>query len=166
MGNIFTNDEAGPHEAIQLSNGGTSVFVALILLAGVSLARSHWEKEFLIWFAQENDQSIHGIGMVGVDISHFGWTHEDLENEKSFILNIIDKIFQTKDWRVLDYKPQVGYLEKQLLQLEEYVLAFKSTFILADSKREFYEPSNTSFDKCQRHGIYLYSEGCYICNDR
>ena len=166
MGNIFTNESVSPADVVQLSNGSTSVFVILILLSGSSLANSEWEIEFLIWFAQENDQSIHGIGMVGVDIADIGWTHENFKKEKNFVLNVIENIFNLNNLDVLDYEPQVKYIEDKIIEFREFVRVFTEDQIPKPSVRDFYKPINNNYNKCERHGIYLYSEGCYICNDR
>ena len=92
MANLITADALGEREFIQLSNGLTSVLFSTLLLAGSDLAESAWEIK-LMQFLAGRDQNVFGLGMVGFDPGDIGWDRESFDEEKAFVVRVINRAF-------------------------------------------------------------------------
>ncbi|MET9658198.1 hypothetical protein [Streptomyces sp. NPDC006510] len=68
MGNVF----GGGGRRLYLSNGGTEVFVDVLMLAVSGLADTVWEHRFATLLSQQ-DQSVMGCGVVGFDLEDIEW---------------------------------------------------------------------------------------------
>lgn len=87
---------------MHMSNGGTSVFISVIGLSGSRLAKTDDQKKLIVWL-MEKDQSRVGIGTVGFSLSEMPWTKDKFDDEKAFLLNVINAVKQKLGWDTLDY---------------------------------------------------------------
>lgn len=166
MANTFTNIKANI-EKIQMSNGATSVFIETFCLAGADLAIEDYQKDIMIWFG-EHDWDIMGIGMLGFDISEIIWNKQEFDNQKKFILDVIDSIFQKTNWKYLSYSPNEDFLFSKLVEFRKMIQLFKSEMIeqnIQDYETSDFTGETNKYDKCLKHKIYKHYDGCVICNN-
>ena len=78
-----------------ISNGWTSVLYSTLLISGSRMAKTQWEKLFMIWLA-EHDQNHIGLGMVGIDFDNIFWSTSDFEKQKKFVVGIAKKAIDEK----------------------------------------------------------------------
>ncbi len=157
---------------LQMSNGGTTVFLSVLLLAGSDLASSDWEKTLMVWLA-EKDQAVTGSGVVGFDLSQIKWDAVSFLEQQSFLLKVIDLALERHRWSVLGYEPGPDqgqpWVLDDLRHFKVLVTAFKLEYI--EARDWDFNVQETDFQKCPKHQIYLHSlnsdplECCLICND-
>lgn len=151
-----------------MSNGLTSVLINVLCLSGADLAKTESQKKMLVWIAQR-DQSIFGIGCVSFDIAEMYWITEHFNSQKLFMLEVIDAALQKRNWEKYEgYTPNEEWAFKTLRQFRELVDNFDILDLNETERIDIYDlnAGSSLFDKCPIHGVYLYSEGCVICNDR
>lgn len=159
MGNLITNEKNG--EYLQLSNGGTSVLISVLLLSGSDVAETQWEKDFVAWLA-EHDQSLLGLGMCGFDLNDIAWTNNDFMQQKIFVLKIIHKAMKKHRWTVLGYEPP--YVGESLVKLRDMVDHFQQSHVGKDREWELHFKADPP-RKCPKHAVFEHHNGCYICLD-
>jgi hypothetical protein len=157
---------------LQMSNGGTTVFLSVLLLAGSDLASNNWEKTLMVWFT-EKDQSVLGSGIVGFDLAQIKWDAASFLEQQTFLIEVIDLALERHRWKVLGYEPGPNpnqpWVLDALHQFKVLVTAFKAEYIEARDWN-FYV-TDILFEKCPKHQIYLHAldsdplECCLICND-
>ncbi len=163
MGNIISNIKVNKN-IIQMSNGLTSVFVETICLAGCDIAFENYQKDLMIWFAQR-DWILTGMGFEGFDISEINWHKNQFEQQKDFIIKVIDSANNKTNWDLLSYNPH-EMIYKVFKDFKQMIIDFKIDNI--DEKNQItlldFNNSVKKYDKCKNHKIYLNCEGCVICN--
>jgi hypothetical protein len=97
MANSITNDAS-----LKMSNGGTSVFLSVLLLAGSDFAESEWEKHLMYWLAEKDI----GGGVVGFDVAEIPWRSSTFYEQKQFVLEMIGRASQQYRWNVIECDPQ------------------------------------------------------------
>jgi hypothetical protein len=156
---------------LQMSNGGRTVFLSVLLLAGSDLASNDWQKTLMVWLA-EKDQGVIGWGVVGFDLSQIKWDAAAFLKQQSFLIEVIDLALERHRWEVLGYEPgpdQEPWVLNYLPQFRALVAGFKPEYIKARDW-DFYV-KEISFQKCPKHLVYLHSlnhdprDCCLICND-
>jgi hypothetical protein len=155
---------------LSMSNSYTSVVILTIALSGSALAEYEWQKELVIWFA-EHDQSVIGEGVVGFDIDDIPWTPDKFDEEKSFLLNVIDEAINKQRWEQLWFEPGEHIFEF-LSTFRELINSFHSDWIIEHGNKQWKdghcEPEDyiipTGFPKCKKHDVLEYWGGCVICN--
>lgn len=166
MANVITCGENNDRH-IQMSNGLTSVFINVLSLSGADLATTDVQKNLLIWLAQ-HDQSIFGIGCVSFDITTMCWEEKNFDEQKLFFLNVTAAALKKENWhRYEDYTPNEEWAFSRIEQFQQLIENFEIDDIDHQEKVEIYpfHPGSTMYDRCSTHAVYLYSEGCVICND-
>jgi len=159
MGNILTNSPA--NLALRLGNGGTSALLAVLLLAGSDLAQREWEKELMTWLAG-HDQAIRGLGVVGFDVYEIAWTHEGIEQQRSFFLKAIDLALRHHRWEALGY--DAPHAREYLASLRKLIEAVAHESIRPHATwRSQDRPAVLT--KCPQHQVYMHAWGCMLCND-
>jgi hypothetical protein len=161
MGNRIWNRKTG--DSLKMQNGATYVFISVLLLAGSDLAETLWEKEFVTWLGGR-DQSIFGLGNVGFDIDDIAWSPGRFDEQKEFIMAMIDTALRRHRWEMLDYDPPYVHIDLAALR----TLIEKYTIEMAESaqpwKRWLGEPESLS--KCPKHDVYEHAHGCLLCHDQ
>jgi hypothetical protein len=159
-----------PGLSLTMSNGGTSVFINAFGLSGSRIAKTEHEKT-LITFLLEKDQSALGLGMIYLDIGDMPWDYNNFENDKTFILSVIEGMKNKSGWETLSFTPNEEFLNQYIQQFEEMILQMEKSDIntgninkwLKESKAD--DPANRFFPLCDIHNVFLTIHGCHVCND-
>lgn len=163
MSNTISNNRFNKNDYLKLSNGATDVLIDLLVLSGSSLAQTRWQKELII-FLSLNDQQIKGQGCVGFDISELGWEINHFENQKKFILKVIDNALEKKKWEKLNYKPSKSYISN-LRRFREMIINYSKILVEPRDILKWSKNFNKmEFKKCVKHNIYTHPFGCKICH--
>ncbi|MFI1374611.1 hypothetical protein ACH4UY_21645 [Streptomyces longwoodensis] len=158
MGNTFGAGD----DQLYLSNGGTDVFVEVLLLAVSGLARCPWEYRFGGLVARQ-DQELMGRGAVGFDLTeiHWGRTAPRRDAAKQFVLRAIGLAGRRYRWELLGYEPPhaLAYLRR----FREVVTAFEPPETEPD--RDVL-PDLSELGCCVRHRVLspvAHLDGCLFC---
>lgn len=156
-------------EHLKMSNGLTSVFIAVLVLSGSTLAQNKAEKEWMSWLASR-DQGIHGRGAVGFCISDMPWTREGFVDEKDFVLRVIDGAREKLRWDVLNYNPTEEFVTFALDRFQNLINLFDEQYINEEAYQEWQSYlKKYGFSEnppmCQHHAVYLHPAGCVLCHD-
>ena len=163
MGNYFCHLENPDAEGFSVSNGGTSVFIAVLCLAGHEIATEDWQKDLLAWIST-HDRHVIGNGNTGFDVSEMGWFVDRHDEQKRFLLLLTARARLKTNWQKLPYDPP---LERAVYALEKFdglVNGFKRDHCRNTGLDWTIEP-NRPLHRCSVHDIFIHSEGCVICND-
>lgn len=160
MGNLITSEKTG--EYLQLSNGGTSVLMSVLMLSASDLAGSEWELDFVAWLA-EHDPNLLGQGMSGFDLNDIAWTKAEFIEQKRFVLKVIHRAMKKHRWDVLPYTPP--YVQDSLTKLRDMVDHFQVNHIGNTEKRWSFDFRPPQPIKCEKHQIFEHTAGCLICLD-
>ena len=63
----YKSDKDKMKDYLNMSNGGTSMFINVLCLSGGRLAETESQKRLMVFLAEKN-QNVCGIGTVGFDI--------------------------------------------------------------------------------------------------
>ena len=161
MGNIITAEKLGSDAYLQLSNGSTAVLQSVLLLAGSDLAQTLWEIDFMRFIA-DRDQDIFGLGMVGFDLADIAWTSLGFDEQKAFVLQVIDRARARHRWDVLTYDPP--FVSDSLDRLRALLQRWLVEHIAEHATWDLWAPTDLP-SKCTQHAVYLNAHGCLICHD-
>ncbi|MFF2652979.1 hypothetical protein [Streptomyces sp. NPDC058045] len=161
MGNEF----GGGGRCLYLSNGGTEVFVEVLMLAVSDLAEDEWDHRFAALLSWQ-DQSVMGRGTVGFDLGDIDWGESPVERARSkeFVLRAITLALSRHRWDELGYQPPFA---------QDYLLQFRAmveSFTPADGSSSgsgFPSPEERAIASCARHRILSalpHWEGCIRCH--
>ncbi|MCM2415163.1 hypothetical protein [Streptomyces sp. RKAG290] len=159
MANVF----GGGGRRLHLSNGGTEVFLDVLLLAVSELAERPWEHRFaalLTW----HDQNAVGRGAVGFDLAEIDWGPSPQERAaaKGFVLRVLDLALRRHRWDELGYEPP--FAADQLREYRAIVEAFEP--VGTAPGHSFPGPDEAADVCCVRHRV-LFSQGsgtgCVFC---
>ncbi|MBI5931884.1 MAG: hypothetical protein HY862_21420 [Chloroflexi bacterium] len=171
MGNriLLHREHHNLEEHLKMSNGLTSVFIAVLVLSGSTLAQTKNEKELVIWLASR-DQGVYGIGTVGFYISDMPWTQMGFADEKNFLLRAIEGARAKQRWDILDYSPNEEFVTFALDRFENLISLFDEQYIDEAKFHEWQDylkryATSDDFIMCEKHGVYLHPVGCVICHD-
>ncbi|MFD4247535.1 hypothetical protein ACFWP3_39020 [Streptomyces sp. NPDC058525] len=108
--NVF---EGADGRQLEMTNGGTAVFVDVLTLAVSTLAREPWDFRFAALLTRQ-DQNVMGRGMVGFGLAELDWgdTPQERAAAKGFLLRVLDLALSRHRWEELTYEPPraEGYL--------------------------------------------------------
>jgi hypothetical protein len=188
MGNRITHPKYGTLGSIKMSNGLTDVFLATLIVSGSHLASKPNEIYFVLWIAM-HDQSVLGVGTVGFDLSELPWNFENFEQEKSFLLGVIEDAHKELGGGIFEFGTHPEFLRGDLEQLRMLVLNLDLIDAKAKKKQKIrktflYEGSTTEtaasrlesqficelekfpvHSKCSTHNVFVSEFGCFICNN-
>ncbi|MET7640488.1 hypothetical protein [Streptomyces sp. NPDC005438] len=163
MGNVFEGDGV----SLELSNGGTEVFVEVLVLAVSDLAEDEWDHRFaalLTW----QDQNVRGRGAVGFDLRDIAWgsTPAECTRAKDFVLRSVDLALTGHRWDELGYDPP--FVRDHLRRFRSMVASFTPT--PADGPGDgFPSPEERAATSCVRHRVLSalpHQGGCLLCASR
>jgi hypothetical protein len=169
----FKSKERNIDKCFYMSNTLTTVFISVLALSGLYLAKSTREKEIVMWLS-EHDYAVCGLGTYGFEITEMPWVKQSFDEEKEFVLKMIDGALKKVRWELLDYEPFEESVFKALNEFKNLILMIESNDVRED---EYYtwkgygdinpllKPLD-GFPKCKKHGVYLHFGGCVICNDK
>ncbi len=164
MANMVQYGRRPDLEPVQMSNGLTSVFIAVLALAASRLPQTDHEKELATWIGSR-DQSIFGLGMVGFDIAQIPWGADTFDQDKAFLLGVIEAAKAKTGWDRLDYAAREDWVMGSLDQFAVLVGAFSPKDIVTSKERSWPWGKPEVLALCEKHGVYQHVEGCVVCND-
>ena len=144
---------------VTMSNSVTSAFISVLAIASTRLAVSPTQKRLAAWLAGR-DQSVLGLGCVGFDLVDLPWRPETFPEDKGFLIAATAGAQDQLGWDVLGYTPDTATFLTKLGAFRQLLEQLAMSDLLP-SETDNIEP----FTKCQKHGVYLHSGGCVICND-
>lgn len=168
MGNIITFDKNDTEVSLSMSNSGTDVFLNVLLISGSPLAETVDQKRLLVFLA-EKDQIV-SKGCSGFDITELPLAPDTFNEDKAFLISVINAAREQKNWALLDYTPNADIINRYLDKFEAMISAFTVHDInktaLQDwlSDKDSDDPVNCGFPRCRKHGVFLSFFGCQICN--
>jgi len=164
MANMITNNSVDENVYLRLSNGGMSVVITILSLAGSHLAKKTCEVDLVTWLASR-DQSVFGVGVVGFDLAELPWSkkEETFIRQKDFLLKVVERVGSKEDLYQLDYDPP--YIDEYVETLFVLVNSF-SFHNVSDEKPSWWLPPDKQHKKCEKHGVYMHANGCVVCNDQ
>lgn len=165
MGNCFTG---GAHE-ISLSNGNTSVFVDVMMLAVSATVTTEWGYRFAGRIAQ-SDQNVFGLGMAGFALEDFDWGSpgEDAAANKRLVLDTLALAVSRHRWDELGYSPPLieDVLRRFQAMVEEFDTASATPVAELDGS-SFPAPEDVVARSCLRHRVLaplVVSPDCVFCD--
>ncbi len=160
VGNVFSGGE----QSLYLSNGGTEVFIDVLMLAVSDLADDVWDYRFAALLTLQ-DQNVMGRGFVGFDLRDIAWGTSSRERARSkdFVLRAIALALSRHRWSELGYDPP--FAQDYLYQFKDMV----ESFVPADDTQladAFPGPDARAIASCAQHRILSalpHWEGCFLC---
>lgn len=162
MSNIVGHGARADLPEIMMSNGLTMAFINVLSIAASALANVDRERRMAVWLAV-HDQGVFGSGCVGFDISDFPWPHASFDEDKAFLLAVIQAAMNRLDWHKLNYAPTEDYLFAALTKFQALVQQFEREHILPEEELELREEP-MRYELCPQHAVYLHVAGCVLCN--
>ena len=156
--------------SLNMSNIGTAKFINVLCLSGGRLAKTESQKRFMVFLAERN-QSFMGLGVVGFDIVEMPWVKDSFEEDKEFLLGVIDGVKNKLGWETLDYEPNeeviFGYMDTFRKLIERMSVDDIDEKNLTEwlSATDADDPVNCGFPKCEKHDAYISVAGCQVCMD-
>ncbi|MFJ4539921.1 hypothetical protein ACIP39_28735 [Streptomyces tibetensis] len=161
MANIFS----GGGRELDLSNGGTEVFVEVLMLAVSALAREAWDFRFAALLTLQ-DQNVMGRGAVGFHLEEVDWGAGEFERARSkdFVLRATALAASGYRWSELGYHPARvhDYLDRFRIMVEHFTPEAGS-----GPHHHFPAPDRAAMTSCTRHRVLSalpYWEGCFLCH--
>ncbi|MGW0733049.1 hypothetical protein [Streptomyces sp. NPDC002851] len=150
---------------LDLTNGGTEVFVETLTLAVSDLAEEPWHYRFAALLTRQ-DQNVMGRGVVGFRLEDIDWgsTIEQQARAKDFVLRATSLALRRHRWEELGYEPP--YAEQYLWQFHAMVEAYEP----GSAPRldgEFPGPGEAAIACCVRHRLLSALpmwDGCVFCH--
>jgi len=165
MGNSFTG---GAHE-ISMSNGNTSVFVDVMMLAASATISTEWGYRFAGRIAQ-SDQNVFGLGTAGFALEDFDWGSpgEDAAANKLLVLDTLALAARRHRWDELDYSPPL--IEEVLRRFLAMVQDFDTSTAtpVAELDDSFPGPEDVVARSCLRHRVLaplVVNPECVFCDE-
>ncbi|MET9519445.1 hypothetical protein [Streptomyces sp. NPDC002994] len=160
MGNTF----GAGQQSLYLSNGGTEVFIDVLMLAVSDLVEDVWDCRFAALLTLQ-DQSIMGRGAVGFNLEDIDWgtTPQERSRSRDFVLCATTLAMSRHRWSELDYEPP--FAQNYLRQFKDMV----ESFVPADAFHGtgvFPGLDERALACCTRHRILSalpHWEGCFLC---
>ncbi|MEY9889069.1 hypothetical protein ABIA31_002717 [Catenulispora sp. MAP5-51] len=165
MGNTFTG---GAHE-ISLSNGNTSAFIDVMMLAASATVTTEWGYRFAGRIAL-SDQNVFGLGMVGFALEDFDWGKpgEDAAANKDLVLDTLALAASRYRWDDLDYSPPL--IGDVLRRFQAMVEDFDTDTAAAEPDGDcFPGPEDVVARSCLRHRVLaplVANPDCVFCDGR
>ncbi len=165
MGNLVTYDLRPDLAPLAMSNGLTSVFIAVLSLAASALAEDDRRREIAVWIASR-DQGFFGLGCVDFDLGDLPWRPESFAADRDFLLRTVDAALAETGWDRLGYEPRRDWIRDCLgglrgllsaLTLEDATCRLDPGWGLGGKPERF--------ELCPEHRVYRHVGGCVLCNE-
>lgn len=164
MVNIVSHGVRDDLPDLIMNNGLTAVFVDVLTIALSAFAKSRNEKRIAVWIAC-HDQEIRGNGFAGFDICDAPWILTTFESDKQFLLRSVAAAAAKFEWKKLNYKPKEDWVFESLEKFKNLVEHFSAEHVLSASQWvRKWEDEPAHLVMCEKHGVYLNSAGCILCN--
>lgn len=151
---------------VDMSNGGTRVFVEVVMLAVSALARREWEFRFAAVIARM-DQNAFGSGSVGFGLAELDWGASPAECEaaRDFVIGATDLALRRHRWDELGYDPP--FAEHHLRDLRTMVAGFDTSTAVPD-RGVFLDFGELVVSSCVRHRVLAplpWYRDCVFCTN-
>ena len=163
MGNRFTCASVPGTVDVKLSNQATSTLMCALALAGRGRATTPWERKLMYWLVQHDQERI-GVGTVGFDVAELGWTADDFDHQRAFVLGWLDAALAGAGRDELPHAPSGTWLDDCLRQLRALVAAFPREAVALPSPDAWVPDEEPPHGRCELHGVDLHESGCIVCN--
>ena len=166
----YKSDKDDLKDDLNMSNGGTSVFINILCLSGGRLAETESQKRFMVFLA-EKYQNVCGIGTVGFDIVDMPWDKDSFDEDKAFMLRVIESARQKLGWETLGYETNEEFVAEYLDTFQKLIERMTAEDIIEESLTEWLseadenDPTRCGFPKCKIHDAYISIHGCQVCID-
>ncbi|MEU9179906.1 hypothetical protein AB0C90_24195 [Streptomyces sp. NPDC048550] len=159
--NVF---DGGDGKYLEMTNGGTAVFLDVLMLAVSALAHETWDFRFAALLTLQ-DQNVMGRGVVGFGLAELDWgdTPQEAAAAKDFLLRVLDLALTRHRWEELTYEPPrvEGYLRTYRAMVEEFdpATARAGSCVLPG-------PQEAAMASCVRHRVLdalPFWEACVFC---
>lgn len=151
--------------SLSMNNGLMSAFIGVLTIALSSLAKSVNEKRIAVWVAS-HDQRIFGSGVVDFDVCDVPWSVKTFDADKTFMLQAIQAAASKFEWQKLGYSPREDWVLESLRSFQGLVEHFLVEHVLSHVQWTWqFGEEPAGFLQCAKHGVYLHSHGCVLCND-
>jgi hypothetical protein len=164
MATVLTSERVPGTAPVPMSNGVTSVFFDVLCLAACGLAASDWEKR-LAYFLVQHDPSRIGLGTADLDVAELGWTPSNFEEERRFVVAVVDRALAKSGWERLGFEPRLESIIPTLERLRQMVVAFPRSAIPGPDVYTWKPDELPPEGECEVHDVYLHELGCILCND-
>ncbi|WP_330479619.1 hypothetical protein OG301_38410 [Streptomyces platensis] len=160
MGNVF----GGGEQRLYLSNGGTEVFIDVLMLAVSELADDVWDYRFAALLTLQ-DQNVMGRGAVGFDLRDIAWgtTAQGRGRSKDFVLRATALALSRHRWS--DLGDDLPFAQDYLLRFQAMVQSFEPADDTHDAEG-FPGPEERAMASCTQHRILSalpHWDGCFLC---
>jgi hypothetical protein len=162
MGNLVTYHRRPDLPAVQMSNGLTSVFVAVLSIAAADLAEDDGQREIAAWIAS-HDQAVYGLGVVAFDVGDLPWRLEAFTRDRAFVLRVVAAGLARRGWERLGYEPRGDWIRESLEAFQALVEAFAVEH--ASGREWAFGARPERLALCPEHRVYLHLEGCVLCHE-
>ena len=166
----FGSDKNAMKDNLNMSNGGTSVFINVLCLSGGRLAQTQSQKRFMVFLAEKN-QSVCGIGTVGFDIVDMPWDRDSFDEDKEFMLRVIEGARRKLGWETLGYEPNEEFVAQYLNMFQKVTERMTANDIIEGTLTEWLsqadetDPVKCGYPKCKKHDAYICVHVCQVCTD-
>lgn len=156
--------------SLQMTNIGTAKFINVLCLSGGRLAKTESQKRFMVFLAERN-QNCMGLGVVGFDIVEMPWVKDSFEEDKEFMLGVINGVTNKLGWETLDYEPNEEVIFAYMDKFRKLIDRMSVDDIDEENLNEWLlaadadDPVNCGFPKCEKHDTYISAFGCQVCMD-
>ena len=116
----YKSDKDNLKDDLNMSNGGTSMFINVLCLSGDRIAETESQKRFMVFLAEKN-QTVCGIGTVGFDIVDMPWDRNSFDDDKPFMLRVIEGARHKLGWETLGYVPNEAFVAEYLDKFQKLV---------------------------------------------
>lgn len=159
MGNIFPTIRGDGGPDLDLTNAGTDMFFDIMTLASCALARTPWQQNLALLFA---DGQRYSRGFSGFALNELPWTSDACE-EHRFMLAVIEKARGRHGWDRLTYDPPYaqGYLETYRAMVQSFTPAPTDSPRFGDWRAA---PHPDLVQRCPTHDIFQGVAGCRLCD--
>jgi hypothetical protein len=165
MSNIIEYENRPDLESLMMSNGSTAVFISVMAIAMSIHASTEQQKRIAAWIASR-DQGVRGNGIAGFDLEEIPWSIESFEADRRFLLQAVDAAMNREGWERLDYTPKTDSALSSLTDFRALLTEFSPAHVIPLSEQKYLlDDVPTSPALCNKHNIYLHSQGCVICNE-
>jgi hypothetical protein len=157
MGNAFGTVDGA--ERLHLGNGSTDVFFDVMTLAGCALADTPWRHNLTLMFADGHRLD---RGFSGFDLAELPWTSRAAD-EHVFLRALVSIALGRHGWHHLNYDPP--YIAGQLREYHRLILGFAAVPNPGSRYGDWTVPPDPAgLEPCPRHGIYVGTLGCRLCD--
>ena len=166
----YKSDKDDLKDDLNMSNGGTSMFINVLCLSGGRIAETESQKRFMVFLAEKN-QNVCGIGTVGFDIVDMPWDKDSFDEDKAFMLRVIEGARHKLGWETLGYEPNEEFVAEYLDTFQKLIQRMSAEDIIEESLTEWLseadenDPIRCGFPKCKIHDAYISIHGCQVCTD-